>query len=68
MEAKLERAFAQKTAGTDPAGKSAFAQVITEIINPNHLSYELVNLFLPTRSLSPGDSLVRRVRKGFPVR
>jgi hypothetical protein len=50
------------------AQRSAFAQVILESIEPNHLSFDILSSFMPTRSLNPGDQLARRVRKGIPVR
>ena len=70
MDEQLRRAIAEaaRAAGQDPAGHSAFAELIIEAIEPNHLTFELINTFLPTRSLNPGDSLVRRVRNGFRVR
>jgi hypothetical protein len=73
MDEKLKRALAEvqaaaRTAGSDPSGHSAFAEVMVETIEPNHLTFELINTFMPTRQLNPGDSLVRRVRKGFRAR
>ncbi len=70
MDERMQQAWAElaRTAGQDFNGHSAFAEAIVEDIRPNHLSFELTNVFLPTRQLNPGDSLVRRVRKGFRVR
>lgn len=71
MDEKKLLALAEvaKRAGDSPQGRSAFAELIYEIINPNHVTLDVVSAFgLPTRSLNPGDQLVRRVRSGFPVR
>lgn len=69
MDEKMKRALAEAARDiVNTNGRSAFAQVITEDIRPNHLSFELINTFMPTRQLQPGDSLVRRVRKGFRAR
>jgi len=68
-QVKLALANVAKTAGSATAGnKSAFAEMITEVVNPNHLSFEILNTFLDTRILQPGDSLVKRVRSNLPVR
>jgi hypothetical protein len=71
MEEKKLKALAElaRHAGDDPAGRSAFAELIYEIINPNHVTLDVLNAFgLPTRTLNLGDQLVRRVRSGFPIR
>lgn len=70
MDERLQQAWAEaaRTAGQDMNGHSAFAEAIVEDIRPNHLTFDLTNVFLPTRSLQPGDSLVRRVRSGFRAR
>jgi hypothetical protein len=58
------------TVGTPNAtGKSAFAQLIVETIEPNRITPDLFSLFLPVRSLNVGDQLVKKVHnRGFPVR
>lgn len=61
--ASLVRTAAQGVAGQ----KSAFAEVITEVVNPNHISLEVLNLFMNTRSLAAGSQIVKRVRTGLPV-
>jgi hypothetical protein len=48
--------------------RDAFAAIIVEYVQPNHITGEFVSGLLPTRSLNPGDSLVKRVRKGITVR
>lgn len=63
IKAVAERA---KTAGV--GGRSAFAELVMEIIQPNHLSLELFNAFMPTTTKQPGDQRGRRVRRGrYPV-
>jgi len=60
-------ASAVSTIGTSP-NRSAFAQIITEVIEPNHLSLDILSTFMNTRTLNPGDQLSRKVRRGVPVR
>lgn len=63
---ELLKALAEtaKTAGTSPNGKSAFAETIIQMVEPNHLSLELFNIFMPTRQANIGDTTIRRVRRG----
>lgn len=70
-EQELKAAIAQviKTAGQDPVGKSAFAELIVRTANMNHLSLDVLRSFMPVTQLQPGDELAVRVRKGrYPVR
>lgn len=68
-EIRRALASAAQNVGTVPAGqRSAFAQIIQESIEPQHLSFDILSTFMPTRTLQPGDQLSRRVRKGVPVR
>lgn len=48
--------------------REALAQLIIEYVQPNHLTADFVSLLLNTRSLNPGDALVKKVRKGIKVR
>lgn len=69
MDEQMKRALAEVASQVGTTnGRSAFAEAIVESIEPQHLTFELINQFLPTRQLQPGDSLIRRVRKGFRVR
>jgi len=61
---KIEKAIAS-LAKTD---RKALAELITEYVAPNHYVTNLVGLFLNTRTLNPGDILVKKVRKGIEVR
>lgn len=67
---KLALAERAASAGVPTAnGQSAFADLIVETINPNHITLDVFNAFMPTRQLNVGDQLVKRVaRTGFPVR
>lgn len=50
-------------------GKSAFSELIYETIQPNRLTLEVFNSFLPVRSLNVGDVLVKKLNTyGLPVR
>jgi hypothetical protein len=48
--------------------RQALAEIITEWLQPQHLSMELMGRFLDTKSLKPGDSQLFKVRKGLHVR
>lgn len=69
---ELQQAIAEaaRTAGTvQQGGRSAFANLIMEIVEPNHLSLDLFSAFLPTRQFKPGDEIGKRVRRGrYPIR
>lgn len=68
-ELKLALASAASTIGAQPGVKSKFAEVITEVIEPNRLTLDFFSSFMPTRQLQFGDSLLKVVKnRGFPVR
>ncbi len=70
-EKKLKMALAEviRSAGTVPGGQSAFAQVITETIEPNRITFDVLRNFFGVRQLNVGDSLVKKTRRvGYPVR
>lgn len=70
-EKKLKMALAEviRSAGSVPGGHSAFAQVITETIEPNRLTLDVLRNFFSVRQLNVGDTLVKKVRRvGYPVR
>jgi hypothetical protein len=52
----------------DPNKRDALAEIIVEFVQPNHLTNQIVGDILNTRSLKPGDSLVKKIRKGIEVR
>lgn len=68
---ELKRAVAEvaATAGVAPNQRSAFAELIMTVVEPNHLSLDLFSAFLPTRQFNAGDRIGKRVRRGrYPVR
>jgi len=52
----------------DPNKRDAVAELIIEYVQPNHVTTDFVGMLLNTRRLNPGDSLVKRLRKGIEVR
>jgi len=65
-EIALKKALAEQmsTAGTSPQGKSAFAQTLIELVEPNHLALDLFQTFMPTVQMNFGDTVIKRVRRG----
>ena len=51
----------------DRSQRDAFAEMITEYVQPNHITTDFIGMLLNTRSLNPGDSLVKKMRKGLEV-
>ena len=47
--------------------REALAQLIVEYVDAKHIPADMVNLLLSSRSLNPGDALVKKVRKGIKV-
>jgi len=47
--------------------RQALAEMIVEYIQPNHITIDFVSMLLNSRSLKPGDSLVKKLRKGLEV-
>jgi hypothetical protein len=48
--------------------RNALAELIVEYVDPGHVTQDIVGMFLDTRALNPGDSLVKKVRRGIEVR
>jgi hypothetical protein len=48
--------------------RQAFAEMIVEYVNPQHITTDFVSMLLNARSLKPGDSLVKKLRTGLEVR
>jgi hypothetical protein len=65
-EKKIQEAIASMV--KDRSQREALSQIIVEYVQPNHLTGEFVGNLLTTRALKPGDSLVKKVRKGIRVR
>lgn len=61
-ELKLAVAEAAKHAGSGM--NTAYAEIITEIVEPQHVSFDVFSQFMPVRTLKKGDQLSRRVRRG----
>lgn len=51
----------------DPSQRQALAQMIIEYVKPNHITVDFVSMLLDSRALQPGDSLVKKLRKGLKV-
>ena len=66
MDKEFEQAYA--ALAKDKSQRDALAALIVEYIDPKHVTEDVVGLFLNTRSLKPGDSLVKKVRRGIDVR
>lgn len=66
MEDKLKQAIAAIM--TDKNRREALAEMIVEFVQPNHITTDVIGLLLNTRQLNPGDSLVKKIRKGIDVR
>lgn len=64
-EKNLKEAFA---ALVKEGNKEAIAELLVEYIEPQHITTDFVGLLMNTRSLKPGDALIKKVRKGIKVR
>ena len=67
---KDEKRIAQAIAElmVDPSQREALSEIIVEFVQPNHLTNQIIGDILSTRALKPGDSLVKKIRKGIQVR
>lgn len=52
----------------DKGSRETLAELIVEYINPKHVTQDIVGMFLNTRTLNPGDALIKKVRRGIEVR
>ena len=68
MENEKRVAEAVASMMSDPLKRDALAEIIVEYVQPNHLTTDFISGLLNTRRLKPGDSLVKKVRKGIKVR
>lgn len=66
MEKRFKEAYAAMAKNRNQ--REALAELIIEYIDPKHITEDIVGLMLNTRSLDPGDTLVKKVRKGIEVR
>lgn len=67
---KDEKKVAEAVASmmSDPNQRDALAEIIVEYTQPNHMTTDFISGLLDTRRLKPGDSLVKKLRKGIEVR
>jgi hypothetical protein len=65
-EKELKEAVAELA--KDKNQREALAEMITEWLGVNHIATDFVGMLLNARRLNPGDSLVKKVRKGLKVR
>jgi hypothetical protein len=63
-ELKLKEAFASLV---KEGKREALAQLIVEYVQPEHIATDFISLLMNSRSLNPGDSLVKKIRKGIKV-
>lgn len=66
MDKRFKEAYA--SLAQDKNQRHALASLIVDYIDPQHITENIVGLMLNTRSLDPGDALVKKVRKGIDVR
>jgi len=66
MDKKFKEAYAAMA--KDRTQRDALAALITEYIDPKHVTQDIVGLLLNTRSLKVGDALLKKVRRGIEVR
>jgi len=67
MENEKEFKLALATLAKDKSRQRDLAALLVEFINPNHLTADIMGLFLNTRTLNVGDALIKKVRKGIEV-
>lgn len=61
---ELQKAVAEIASTAGEPGKKAYAQLITELLQPNHITFDVFSAFLPVERYKPGDYVTRKVRKG----
>lgn len=66
MDEKFIKAYA--ALAKDKSQREALASLIIEYVNPNHITENIIGLFLDTRRMKVGDALVKKVRSGIDVR
>jgi hypothetical protein len=67
MATELELKTAIATLMKDKSQRDAFAEMIVEFVDPNHVTIDFVSMLMNVRSLKPGDSLVKKLRRGLRV-
>lgn len=61
---ELQRAYAEQAKTINTRRRSALAETITEMIEPNRLTLDVISRFMRFDTLNPGDNVKRMVRKG----
>ena len=64
-ELKLKEAYASLV---KEGNREALAQMIVEYVAPGHIATDFISMLMNSRSLNPGDSLIKKIRKGINVR
>jgi hypothetical protein len=64
MDTEIKRQVAELLKSGD---RKALAEMLVEFVQPSHITTDFVGMLLNTRSLKPGDSLVKKLRKGISV-
>jgi hypothetical protein len=59
--------YLEQAASLADTDRQAYAELITEFIEPNHITTDYISMLLNSRSLQPGDALVKKIRKGIEV-
>lgn len=60
---------ASQTAKDARGMHTAYADLVIDTVQPNHLSLDLFSAFMPTVQKNPGDQIGKRVRRGrYPIR
>lgn len=69
-EAQIARVKEVAATAKDARGlHTAYADLVVETVQPNHLSLDLFSAFMPVVQKNPGDQIGRRVRRGrYPIR
>ena len=59
----LKKAYSE-VASRAGNGDKALAELITEVVNPNHITFDVFSSFMPVERYNPGDYINKRIRKG----
>lgn len=65
MDEQLKQSIASLM--KDRNKRDALAELMIEYVQPNHITPDFVGMILNSRSMKPGDALVKKVRKGIRV-
>jgi hypothetical protein len=68
MDKERKQKYAEAFASLARNDREALAAMIVEYLDPNHITVDYVGMLLDSRTLKPGDQLIKKVRKGIEVR